>query len=113
MKIIGKISAATAFILFLLIAGCASSGTKIDQSNIEKIEQGVTTKDQMYTMFGSPLSQSYSSEGKLTMIWHYVYVGPFGLGMKQQNLAVVFDDNDVVEKYNMVGSANNGVRFGP
>jgi outer membrane protein assembly factor BamE (lipoprotein component of BamABCDE complex) len=103
----------TTIILILVLVGCASSGKQISQSNIEKIIPGVTTKQQMYELFGSPLSQSYGTEGKLTMIWHYVFVGPFGTGMKQQNLAVLFDENEVVEKFNMVNSGNNGVRFGP
>lgn len=101
-----------AAVSFLAIAGCASSGTKIDQANIQKIRPGATTKQQMIEMFGQPLSQSYGTEGKLSMLWHYVYVGPFGTGMKQQNLAVLFDQQDRVEKYNLVDNTGNGVRLG-
>lgn len=101
------------FIVFLFLSGCASSGHKIDPNKVERIKIGVTTKDEMYTMFGSPLSQSYGPEGKLMMIWHYVYVGPFGMGMKQQNLAVLFDQNEKVEKFNLVDNADGGVRLGP
>jgi len=100
-----------AAVSFLAIAGCASSGTKIDQANIQKIKPGTTTKQQMLEMFGAPLSQSYGTEGKLTMLWHYVYVGPFGTGIKQQNLAVLFDQQDRVEKYNLVDNTGNGVRL--
>lgn len=96
----------------LTVAGCASSGRQIEQSNIQKIVVGTTTKQQMLAMFGSPLSQAYGTEGKLTMLWHYVYVGPFGTGMKQQNLAVLFDQQERVEKFNLVDSTGNGPRFG-
>ncbi|WP_375056822.1 outer membrane protein assembly factor BamE [Zobellella sp. DQSA1] len=113
MKLIKGLYRFTVIILILVLAGCASSGKQISQSSIEKIIPGTTTKQQMHELFGSPLSQSYGTEGKLTMIWHYVFVGPFGTGMKQQNLAVLFDENEIVEKFNMVNSGDNGVRFGP
>jgi outer membrane protein assembly factor BamE (lipoprotein component of BamABCDE complex) len=98
---------------FLAIAGCASSGRQIEQTNIQKIIVGTTSKQQLIEMFGPPLSQSYGTEGKLTMLWHYVYVGPFGTGMKQQNLAVLFDQQERVEKYNLVDNTGNGPRLGP
>lgn len=102
-----------AAIVFFALAGCASSGRQIEQANIQKIVVGTTTKQQMFEMFGSPLSQAYGSEGKLTLLWHYVYVGPFGTGMKQQNLAVLFDQQERVEKYNLIDNAGNGVHLGP
>lgn len=94
------------------IVGCASSGTVIEQSKVQQIVIGTTTKGQMYQLFGSPISQSYGAEGKLSMLWHYVYVGPFGSGMKQQSLAVLFDQNEKVEKYNLMDTGGNGVRLG-
>jgi outer membrane protein assembly factor BamE (lipoprotein component of BamABCDE complex) len=100
-------------VLFVVVAGCASSGKQIEQANIQKIIPGSTTKLQMLELFGPPLSQSFGTEGKLTMLWHYVYVGPFGIGMKQQNLAVLFDQQERVEKYNVVDNTGNGVRLGP
>jgi outer membrane protein assembly factor BamE (lipoprotein component of BamABCDE complex) len=98
---------------FLFITGCASSGRVIEQANIQKIVPGQTTKQQMIEMFGPPLSQSFGTEGKLTMLWHYVYVGPFSTGMKQQNLAVLFDQQERVERYNLVDNPEAGPRFGP
>lgn len=96
------------FFVFMVVAtlliGCASRGQKIDHNTVNKIEIGITSKDEMYEMFGTPLSQSYGSEGKLTMIWHYIYVGPFATNIKQQNLAVLFNENEKVEKYNLIDS---------
>ena len=46
------------------------------------------------------------------MLWSYVHVGPFGTGMKQQTLAVLFDDSGKVKKYNLVDNNNAGVRLG-
>ena len=102
---------ATAAIVIAL-AGCASSGTKIDQTNVAKIAIGKTTKTEMIQMFGPPLSQGFGPEGKLTMVWFYVHVGPFGSGMVQQNLSVLFDTQDRVERYNLVDNPNAGPRLG-
>ena len=99
-------------IISITMMSCASNGTKIEKSNVEKIVAGKTTKTEMITVFGNTLSQSFNSDGKLSMIWFYVYVGPFGTGMEQQNLAVLFDENEVVEKYNLVDGGSNMVRFG-
>lgn len=111
MKVINKAYRSVIIFMVILITGCASSGREMTQENLNNIIVGSTTKSQMIQTFGSPLSQSYGAEGKLTMLWHYVYVGPFGTGMKQQNLAVLFDENEVVEKYNIVNN-NDGIRFG-
>lgn len=37
-------------------------------------------------------------------IWMYMRVGPFGVNMKQQNLSVLFDDQNKVSKFNMLNS---------
>lgn len=108
LSIVAAVTAAA-----ISVAGCASSGTKIEQASIQKIVVGTTTKDEMLQLFGKPLSQSYGTEGKLSLIWHYVYVGPFGTGMQQQNLAVLFDQKEKVEKYNVIDNTGNGVRLGP
>ncbi|TAH50522.1 MAG: outer membrane protein assembly factor BamE [Betaproteobacteria bacterium] len=99
-------------VFYLAVAGCASSGSKIEQSAVSQIKVGKTSKYEMLALFGSPLSQSFGSEGKLTMLWHCVYVGPFGMGMEQQNLTVLFDQNDKVERYSLTDNSGNGPRLG-
>ncbi|MCY1306630.1 hypothetical protein D9M70_564990 [compost metagenome] len=96
----------------VLLASCASSGTKIEQSDVDQIVIGTTTKGQMLETFGPPLSQTFNSDGKLVMGWFYVFVGPFGTGYKQQNLTVLFDQNEKVEKFSISDSKNNGPRLG-
>lgn len=96
----------------LLLSGCASSGRQIDQANVERIKPGVTTFDQMVQMFGPPLAQTYSSDGKLTANWMYVYVGPFGAGMEQQSMAVLFDESKNVEKFSVTNGGPGGTRLG-
>ncbi|KPU61278.1 smpA / OmlA family protein [Pseudomonas fluorescens] len=101
-----------ALVSVCLMTACASSGTKIDQSQVNQIVTGTTTKNQMIDTFGSPLSQTFNSDGKLVMTWFYVFVGPFGTGMKQQNLTVLFDQSEKVEKFSLTDSQNNGPRLG-
>lgn len=88
-------------VLLITLAGCASNGTPIEQADVREIVQGQTTYDQMLERFGNPLSQSFDSEGNLQAIWFYVYVGPFGTGMEQQNLTVLFDKENKVKRYVM------------
>lgn len=107
-----KIMLAGSLAMVLGLSGCASSGTKIDQDVVAQIQPGQTTKQELITNLGAPLTQSYDSDGNLTMIWHYVHVGPFGMNSKQQNLAVVFNDDGTVSKYNMIDGANPGARIG-
>ncbi|OES68053.1 hypothetical protein A7R81_03105 [Pseudomonas aeruginosa] len=87
--------------LLITLAGCASNGTPIEQDDVRQIVQGQTTYDQMLERFGNPLSQSFDSQGNLQAIWFYVYVGPFGTGMEQQNLTVLFDKENRVKRYVM------------
>lgn len=96
----------------IFLSACASSGTPIEQSSVDKIVIGTTTKDQLFETFGSPMSQTFNSDGKLMMTWFYVHVGPFGTGMEQQNLAVLFDQKEIVEKFSLTNSGNNGPRLG-
>jgi len=101
-----------AIVMALALSACASSGRQITQDKIEQIQLGSTTIAQMNEVFGAPASQSYGSDGKLSMNWMYVYAGPFGTDMKQQILAVLFSEDGKVEKYNMLNSAPDGVRLG-
>lgn len=98
--------------LLALLTGCASNGRQIEQSDVNQIRPGTTTIADMNSRFGPPVSQSYGSDGKLSMTWFYVYVGPFGTGMEQKILAVLFDDQGRVEKYNLTQGSPGGVRLG-
>ena len=100
-------------LMALMLGACASSGQKITPELVSQIEVRKTTVAEMSELFGSPTSQSYGADGKLSMTWMYVFVGPFGTGMKQQSLAVLFNDDNTVEKYNVLDAAPGGVRFGP
>jgi len=95
-------------LISILLIGCASSGKMMEQSKLDKITIGVTSKDEMVQMFGNPMAQGYNDDGKLSMSWIYIFVGPMGLGMQQQSLVALFNDQNIVEKYNVTDS--NGVK---
>ena len=96
----------------MVLVGCATTGTKIDQSKIGQIKEGVTTKEEVITLMGKPFMQNLTSDGKIIMMYQYakvknraanfipvVNVLSGGMDMKQQILQVLIDKNGVVEKY--------------
>lgn len=107
-----KIMLATVVALMMCVAGCASSGREMAPDQLARIQPGKTTKAQMIAMFGPPLSHGYDSSGKMMMLWHYAYVGPFGAGMRQQILSVLIDEKDLVEKYTVTDNNDAGPRLG-
>ncbi len=106
------------FLLFLIalicfaLAGCASTGKEMTQSQLDMIKPNQTTKAELMSIFGAPLSHGYDSSGKMFMTWHYAYVGPFGSAMRQQILSVLISDNDLVEKYTVTDNKDAGPRMG-
>ena len=94
-------------ITILLVSACATIGNKIEQTALNKIKIGKTTQTEMIEIFGMPQGQLFVSDGKLNMVWQYISIGPFGAGMKQQNLAVLFDENKKVEKFNLLDDTLN------
>ena len=97
-----------AVIFLLTLGGCASSGTALKADKLAQIKPGITTKAEMLEWFGSPMGQSLDTSGKLVMNWYYVRVQSyiFQVGTKIQMLSVLFDTNDVVEKFSLVDDVN-------
>ncbi|MGD0589881.1 MAG: hypothetical protein ABSA44_03665 [Bacteroidota bacterium] len=102
-----KILFCTFTIAFILI-GCASSGTKLQSDKLEKIKLGVTTRAEMIQWFGSPMSQTLDTNGKVAAMWYYNHVQSlvFSMDIKKQMLSVLFDTKDVVEKYTLIDDVN-------
>ncbi|MGX5220273.1 outer membrane protein assembly factor BamE domain-containing protein [Pseudomonas segetis] len=89
-------------VFVLLLAGCATRGTEITPEVLQSIQVGQTTKADLTEKLGNPVGQTYTQDGLLTANWMYIYVGPFGTGMEQQMLSVLFDEGEVVKKYSIV-----------
>jgi len=56
----------------LLVAGCATHGTKVEQDQLSKIEEGVTTKAQIVEMVGAPDHIALVGEGKEVLIYEHI-----------------------------------------
>lgn len=115
--------------LMFTLAGCTGAGNEsiknASEAQVKKqITEGVTTKDQVQAMFGSPIKTSYTDNGSL--IWTYQFddttaltpqtIGSvlftWGLaGTKtkgtRNELVVLFDENNLVKKFNMSNSKIN------
>ncbi|MVW72157.1 outer membrane protein assembly factor BamE [Bordetella sp. 15P40C-2] len=96
----------------IVLAGCASTGSQIDQAKIQTIQPGVTTYNDMVRDFGSPLSTSFNQYGLLQAQWFYFYTGPFGTGQEQQTLTVLFNQDKTVRDVVSTNSAGDGARLG-
>ena len=119
MKKFNLILLSIIFCLTLINIGCATSGndslrTETEESVGSKLKEGVTTKEEIKAMFGSPFGTSYTDGG--FEIWKYelskmkadannfipfinIFVASES-GMKKE-LTILFDENDKVKKYNM------------
>ncbi|WP_444926235.1 outer membrane protein assembly factor BamE [Microbulbifer sp. TRSA002] len=117
---INKKSIAIVSLLTIFIGGCATSSTgnkSIQEENEATLEKkitiGETTKAEVRTMFGSPMSTNfadgnrevwayYLSESKVDAVNYVPIVNRFGSSTtgKNKQLVIMFKD-DVVEKYNM------------
>tara|TARA_B100000575_G_C22865111_1_gene505253 strand:+ start:216 stop:602 length:387 start_codon:yes stop_codon:yes gene_type:complete len=112
---------AVAFVLAIvaLMGGCASTGnqtlkTESEISVASKIVVGETSAAEIKSMFGSPFESSYTDGG--LQIWKFrlddmnadavnfiPVVNLFGSSMsgKRKELVILFDDEDVVKRFNM------------
>ena len=115
--------AAIVAVSFATLAGCAGTGNDSLRSETEatvstKISEGKTTKDDVRTMFGSPMKTEFTDGG--LEIWHYELtklhsdavnfipvVNLFGTSASGQKkeLVVLFDSHNVVKRYSMSESA--------
>jgi hypothetical protein len=107
------------FVIVSLMGGCASSGnqtlkTESEISVASKIVIGETSAAEIKSMFGSPYESTYTDGG--LQIWKYrlddmnadavnfiPIVNLFGSSMsgKRKELVVLFDDEDIVKRFNM------------
>ena len=93
-----------------LIAGCASYGRKLDESAVDKIKKGETTRAEVLKSLGSPDQMTRNGSGDVTFQYMYVratakassfipIVGAFAGGANVQNqmVMVTFGQDGVVK----------------
>ena len=109
------------FIFFtLFLISCVSTGSTVLKDETEssvaaKIIKGVTTKDQVKVMYGSPFSVTFSTEAALET-WTYEFAdlkadaenfipfaGLFGSSFSgtKKMLVLIFNEDNTVLKYSM------------
>lgn len=92
--------------------GCASAGTKVEQSSVDNIVKGETTKSEAIALLGSPMSASLTGDGKEILVWSYAQtkmkgatfipvVGLFagGSNTNMTTFQVILNSEKVVEDY--------------
>lgn len=108
------------------ISGCANSGNKsvknVSQEQAERtIVAGETSKQDIQRIFGAPIETDYTDGGLL--IWKYRYDDTSALNLEtvasvyftlglagtkskgtRNELVVLFDENDIVKRFNMSNS---------
>jgi len=103
----------------IALSGCASMGTKIDRGTVQAIERGKTTRTQLETSVGVPLTTNIMPDGKRMAFYLYSeskmdpsiaipFVGPFFSQTKtrQQNLQVIYTKDGVVDDYEFTDQTN-------
>lgn len=91
----------------LLILGCAARSTvvgrKIDPQRVAKIQKGVTTRQEVVNLLGSPDQLQRASNGEVTMTWMYTeakYKNPLsrkGVESRTQTVIVVCGPDEIVK----------------
>lgn len=94
-----------ALALVVAISGCATSGKKISQSQLDQVVSGKTTRGELIALFGPPTSEIYSSDGTQVLGWGYAHVGFAGIGTEVQGLSMVIGPDGKVKGYSRTGSA--------
>lgn len=101
-----------AVLICLVLIGCATTGTRIEQDKVKQIKEGITTQEEVIELMGKPFMQNLTSDGKIIMMYQYtkvknratnfipvVNILAGGMDMKQQTFQILIDENGVVEKY--------------
>jgi len=103
--------------LAIALSGCMSSGTKVDQAQMQQFQKGVTTEAQIIAKLGEPSSQTVKSDGTRTIVYSHIaarpdavdfvpIVGAFAGGAKSEmDIAMFnFDASGVLKDYSATSS---------
>ncbi|MFT4271189.1 MAG: hypothetical protein QM578_09275 [Pantoea sp.] len=68
--------------LSIVLAGCVYVGTNFDESKLANVQKGVTTKQEVISMFGEPTTTTVDSDGNEVLMWSYSIGSAFGANAK-------------------------------
>lgn len=98
--------------IFVLLASCVLAscatqyGKPVTQDQLDRIKQGVTTKNDLLSSFGNPLTTSSNSDGTQIMSWGYAKVGFAGSSYSNQALSVIIDSSGKVVSFTTTETTN-------
>ena len=58
------------------LAGCMSTGTKVQQSQLSQFHRGTTTEQQVESALGKPEGSGLNSDGTTTLTYVYAHASP-------------------------------------
>ncbi len=105
--------------LLALIAGCTATqtnGVKLDPNAVARIQKGVTTRAEVESLLGQPMTMAMADRGRRIMVYHFTesagrskpqsYIPVVGLfagategTSRTQMLQIFLDGRNVVEDY--------------
>ena len=91
-----------------LLSGCATSGTKIEQAQIDSLVKGKTTSSEVIALLGPPTAVTQNSDGSQVLGWGYAYVGFAGIGTEVESTTVTIAPDGTVSSYARSGSKVGG-----
>jgi outer membrane protein assembly factor BamE (lipoprotein component of BamABCDE complex) len=111
-------------LLVIFLSGCATCGRPIDRFSVEKMQKGVTTKEDVIKKFGQPDSTYFDKDNRLiysyyaskvnSSVWNFIPVVNLvhsEMKMKMQWLVIVFSKDSIVEEYSFTDS-NKPIQYG-
>lgn len=100
------------FFTLVILSGCASYGKEIKQSSVDKIQRGITTKQEVINAFGNPDGTYFDKDNRLIMYyyagkikpsaWNFVPIANLvhtEMKMQNQMLTIVISKDNIVEEY--------------
>lgn len=95
-----------------VISGCATVGKEIHQTNVDQLQKGKTTKDQVIQTFGQPDATYFDRDGRLVFSYFASKMSPTvysfipivnivhnEIKQKNQSLIIMFSKDGIVEEY--------------
>ena len=98
------------FLTAAFYLGCYSSGNKVEQAKVDKIQKGVTTRAEVEQQLGQPSHVSMMLDGGRTLYYQYFESQQKGTNFipfnfhhgstdRRQSLQVLVDKNNIVKDY--------------
>ncbi|MFZ2161973.1 MAG: hypothetical protein WAW02_07145 [Sideroxyarcus sp.] len=73
----------------LLLAGCASKGTKFQMADVDAMQPGVTTYQEAVKKLGKPYGVNFAEDGAKSVTWVWAMAGM--VGSQSRATRILFD----------------------